>query len=52
MLLSIIQGLKCEYKLCKKCCRNKCYTEIADCMGHRILVKSKKTSSCNRENGN
>lgn len=43
-----LKGLKCEYKLCKKCCRSKCYLEIADCPGHRILIKTKK-NSCHKE---
>ncbi|XP_025409480.1 tRNA-dihydrouridine(16/17) synthase [NAD(P)(+)]-like [Sipha flava] len=43
------KGLKCEYKLCKKCCRNKCYLEIADCAGHRILIKTKKNYSCHKQ---
>ncbi|XP_050420103.1 tRNA-dihydrouridine(16/17) synthase [NAD(P)(+)]-like [Adelges cooleyi] len=36
------KGLKCEYNFCKKCCRDKCYLEVADCLGHRILVKTNK----------
>lgn len=44
-----IKGLKCEYKLCKKCCRSKCYLEIADCPGHRILIKTKKNLSRHKE---
>ncbi|XP_015368294.1 PREDICTED: tRNA-dihydrouridine(16/17) synthase [NAD(P)(+)]-like [Diuraphis noxia] len=43
------EGLKCEYKLCKKCCRSKCYLEIADCLGHRILIKTKKKLSRHKE---
>ncbi|XP_001951016.1 tRNA-dihydrouridine(16/17) synthase [NAD(P)(+)]-like [Acyrthosiphon pisum] len=43
------KGLKCEYKLCKKCCRSKCYLEIADCLGHRILIKTKKKLSRHKE---
>ncbi|XP_032514007.2 tRNA-dihydrouridine(16/17) synthase [NAD(P)(+)]-like isoform X1 [Danaus plexippus] len=35
-------GGKCEYQLCKKCCRNKCYEENRDCKGHRILVKTRR----------
>ncbi|XP_063620799.1 tRNA-dihydrouridine(16/17) synthase [NAD(P)(+)]-like [Cydia splendana] len=35
-------GGKCGYKLCKKCCRNKCYEGNLDCMGHRIHVKTRR----------
>ncbi|KAJ8951705.1 hypothetical protein NQ314_007646 [Rhamnusium bicolor] len=35
-------GSKCIYKLCKKCCKNKCYIENLDCAGHRILVKTRR----------
>lgn len=38
----IIQGSKCTYQLCKKCCRNKCFIENLDCPGHRILVKTRR----------
>ncbi|XP_028129523.2 tRNA-dihydrouridine(16/17) synthase [NAD(P)(+)]-like isoform X2 [Diabrotica virgifera virgifera] len=35
-------GSKCSYRLCKKCCRDKCYVEDLDCKGHRILVKTRR----------
>ncbi|XP_063531071.1 tRNA-dihydrouridine(16/17) synthase [NAD(P)(+)]-like [Cydia strobilella] len=35
-------GGKCGYQLCKKCCKNKCYEENLDCMGHRIHVKTRR----------
>ncbi|RVE53065.1 hypothetical protein evm_002363 [Chilo suppressalis] len=35
-------GGKCEYQLCKKCCKNKCYEEDLDCKGHRILVHTRR----------
>ena len=35
-------GQRCDYTLCKKCCRSKCYNEELDCSGHRILVKTKR----------
>ncbi|KAK6638407.1 hypothetical protein RUM44_008836 [Polyplax serrata] len=35
-------GLKCEFKLCKTCCRGKCYEENADCPGHGILIKTRR----------
>lgn len=38
----LFQGFKCGYKLCKKCCRDKCFTGNLDCEGHRILVKTRR----------
>ncbi|XP_018367613.1 PREDICTED: tRNA-dihydrouridine(16/17) synthase [NAD(P)(+)]-like isoform X1 [Trachymyrmex cornetzi] len=35
-------GFKCEYKLCRQCCRNKCYIENLDCAGHRNLTKTRR----------
>ncbi|XP_077302937.1 dihydrouridine synthase 1 [Arctopsyche grandis] len=35
-------GMKCLFKLCKKCCKNKCFNENSDCPGHRILVKTRR----------
>ncbi|XP_012272901.1 tRNA-dihydrouridine(16/17) synthase [NAD(P)(+)]-like isoform X2 [Orussus abietinus] len=35
-------GFKCEYKLCRQCCRNKCFTENLDCAGHRNLTKTRR----------
>ncbi|XP_054082705.1 tRNA-dihydrouridine(16/17) synthase [NAD(P)(+)]-like [Zeugodacus cucurbitae] len=35
-------GIKCEYRLCRTCCREKCYTEDRDCPGHGILIKSRR----------
>ncbi|XP_045782971.1 tRNA-dihydrouridine(16/17) synthase [NAD(P)(+)]-like isoform X1 [Maniola jurtina] len=35
-------GGKCEYRLCKKCCKNKCFEEDLDCKGHRILVHTRR----------
>lgn len=35
-------GQRCDYALCKKCCKSKCYNEELDCSGHRILVKTKR----------
>ncbi|XP_063225426.1 tRNA-dihydrouridine(16/17) synthase [NAD(P)(+)]-like isoform X2 [Bacillus rossius redtenbacheri] len=35
-------GSKCDYRLCKACCRTKCYVENKDCAGHRILVKTRR----------
>jgi len=38
-------GLKCESKLCRKCCREKCFKEELDCYGHKIQVKSKRDAA-------
>jgi tRNA-dihydrouridine synthase 1 len=35
-------GSKCGFLLCKKCCKNKCFLENLDCLGHRILVKTRR----------
>ncbi|XP_034951327.1 tRNA-dihydrouridine(16/17) synthase [NAD(P)(+)]-like [Chelonus insularis] len=35
-------GSKCEYKLCRQCCRNKCFNENLDCTGHRNLTKTRR----------
>lgn len=35
-------GSKCNYQLCKKCCKDKCFLEEMDCPGHRILVKTRR----------
>ncbi|KAL3274948.1 hypothetical protein HHI36_019724 [Cryptolaemus montrouzieri] len=35
-------GSKCNYQLCRKCCKNKCFYENLDCIGHRILVKTRR----------
>nr|CAH7739107.1 unnamed protein product [Callosobruchus chinensis] len=35
-------GSKCEYKLCKKCCKEQCYVDNLNCEGHRILVKKRR----------
>jgi hypothetical protein len=34
------QGGKCEYSMCKKCCREKCIRDILDCVGHKTLTKT------------
>ncbi|KAJ8919818.1 hypothetical protein NQ315_006347 [Exocentrus adspersus] len=35
-------GSKCMFRLCKKCCKDKCFVEELDCKGHRILVKTRR----------
>nr|XP_033331960.1 uncharacterized protein LOC117223657 [Megalopta genalis] len=35
-------GFKCIYTLCRQCCRNKCFTENLDCVGHRNLTKTRR----------
>lgn len=38
-------GFKCEFRLCRICCREKCYTEDNDCPGHGILIKSRRAKA-------
>ncbi|CAK1550405.1 unnamed protein product [Leptosia nina] len=38
-------GSKCSYRLCKKCCRNKCYEDDLDCRGHGILVHTRRQTA-------
>uniref|UniRef100_A0A2C9JUJ0 tRNA-dihydrouridine(16/17) synthase [NAD(P)(+)]-like n=2 Tax=Biomphalaria glabrata TaxID=6526 RepID=A0A2C9JUJ0_BIOGL len=33
------KGLKCEYGLCKGCCRSKTHSEFLNCIGHHIKKK-------------
>ncbi|KAJ9589030.1 hypothetical protein L9F63_017674 [Diploptera punctata] len=35
-------GSKCDFRLCKACCKTKCYLENRDCTGHRILIKTRR----------
>ncbi|XP_053673576.1 tRNA-dihydrouridine(16/17) synthase [NAD(P)(+)]-like [Anopheles nili] len=35
-------GSKCEHRLCRTCCKNKCYRENRDCPGHKIRIKSRR----------
>ena len=41
-------GVKCEYELCKTCCKSKCFNFELDCSGHKIQVKTKRESARNR----
>ncbi|KAF7395472.1 hypothetical protein HZH68_009522 [Vespula germanica] len=34
-------GFKCDHKLCRQCCRKKCFTEKLICVGHRNLLNQK-----------
>lgn len=44
----ILQGLKCAFKLCKICCRDKCYTENIDCIGHKFLIEKRRAFKENK----
>ena len=33
-IVYILQGTKCEYKLCRACCKKKCAAESVSCEGH------------------
>ena len=35
-------GLKCDFKLCRKCCRAKCHQEDLDCKGHKCFIKTNR----------
>lgn len=35
-------GFKCDYKLCRQCCRTKCCTENVNCVGHKNLARKRK----------
>ncbi|XP_055543933.1 tRNA-dihydrouridine(16/17) synthase [NAD(P)(+)]-like [Wyeomyia smithii] len=35
-------GLKCASRLCRICCRNRCFHENLDCVGHKIFIKSRR----------
>ncbi|CAB0019259.1 unnamed protein product [Nesidiocoris tenuis] len=41
-------GLKCDSAMCKTCCRHKCYIEDADCLGHGILIKTRRERARSR----
>jgi tRNA-dihydrouridine synthase 1 len=33
------RGLKCDYNLCRHCCRKKCKKETVECVGHKKIQK-------------
>jgi tRNA-dihydrouridine synthase 1 len=35
-------GTRCDYQLCRVCCRDKCYFQNVDCVGHKCLIKSRR----------
>lgn len=36
------RGLKCDFSLCKGCCRKKCFDETINCVGHKNFIKDKR----------
>uniref|UniRef100_A0A1A9VLN0 tRNA-dihydrouridine(16/17) synthase [NAD(P)(+)]-like n=1 Tax=Glossina austeni TaxID=7395 RepID=A0A1A9VLN0_GLOAU len=38
-------GFKCVFRLCRICCRDRCYSENFDCLGHGILIKSRRAKA-------
>uniref|UniRef100_A0A1A9WW05 tRNA-dihydrouridine(16/17) synthase [NAD(P)(+)]-like n=1 Tax=Glossina brevipalpis TaxID=37001 RepID=A0A1A9WW05_9MUSC len=38
-------GFKCTFRLCRICCRERCYSENYDCLGHGILIKSRRAKA-------
>lgn len=47
------KGLKCEYNLCRHCCRKICFEKLTNCHGHKIFSTkySKKESIEKQEIG-
>lgn len=43
----LLQGTKCDYRLCRLCCRDKCYTEIVECQGHKFCIEKIKRRKTN-----
>ncbi|KAH8413351.1 hypothetical protein KR009_010184 [Drosophila setifemur] len=39
------QGSKCEFRLCRVCCKDRCYSTDRDCPGHGILIKSRRAKA-------
>lgn len=35
----------CDSRLCRQCCKTKCFTEELDCSGHKIWIKTKRQSA-------
>ncbi|XP_055638158.1 tRNA-dihydrouridine(16/17) synthase [NAD(P)(+)]-like [Toxorhynchites rutilus septentrionalis] len=35
-------GLKCEHQVCRICCKNLCFHENRDCVGHKIFIRSRR----------
>ncbi|XP_031623253.1 tRNA-dihydrouridine(16/17) synthase [NAD(P)(+)]-like [Contarinia nasturtii] len=35
-------GLKCDHKMCRQCCRDKCHTDNLECEGHKCRVEPVK----------
>lgn len=31
--------MKCDHKLCRVCCRDKCYTDELICTGHKFRIE-------------
>lgn len=42
LMIHLLQGLKCAFKLCKNCCREKCYAENIDCVGHKFIIEKRR----------
>ena len=39
------RSLACDFRLCRHCCKIKCYTEELDCSGHQIWIKTKRQTA-------
>ena len=38
-------GTKCSSRLCRQCCKTRCFTDELDCEGHKIWVKTKRATA-------
>ncbi|CRK92302.1 CLUMA_CG005862, isoform A [Clunio marinus] len=36
------RGLKCDFNLCRICCKKKCFIETFNCSGHKVFIKDKR----------
>lgn len=39
------RGLTCDFTLCRRCCRAKCYSDTLDCKGHKTFIRQHRESS-------
>lgn len=39
------RGLKCEFNLCRICCRKKCFEDTLNCLGHKVFIKNKRAKA-------
>ncbi|XP_074599042.1 dihydrouridine synthase 1 [Brevipalpus obovatus] len=39
------KGGRCDFDLCRACCRNRAFERVLDCLGHKFLFKSKQNKN-------